>query len=48
MAKVYYRRYKALIDSGEITLEEAIELVQVEVPERWRDAVIELLRGDQI
>ena len=48
MAKVYYRRYKALIDSGEITLEEAIELVRTEVPERWRNAVIELLRGDQI
>lgn len=46
MAKVYYRKYKAKIDSGEITLEEAIALVNEEVPERWRVAVIELLEGD--
>lgn len=43
MAKVYFRKYKARIDAGEITLAEAIELVQTEVPERWRTAVIELL-----
>lgn len=43
MAKIYYRKYKTRIDAGEITLEEAIELVQTEVPERWRAAVIELL-----
>ena len=46
MAKVYYRKYKARIDAGEITLAEAIELVRVEVPERWRAAVIELLEAD--
>lgn len=47
MAKVYYRKYKARIDSGEITLEEALALVDEEVPERWRDAVKALLEGDQ-
>lgn len=46
MPKVYYRKYKARIEAGEITLAEAIELVQVEVPERWREAVIELLEKD--
>ena len=46
MPKVYHRKYKARIEAGEITLAEAIELVQVEVPERWREAVIELLEKD--
>jgi len=43
MAKIYYKKYKAKIDSGEVTLEEAITLVNTEVPERWREAVIALL-----
>nr|AHF24069.1 hypothetical protein [uncultured bacterium Contig643] len=43
MAKVYFRRYKARIDAGEITAEEAIALAREEVPERWRAAVIDLL-----
>lgn len=47
MAKIYYRKYKARIDSGEITLEEAIALVEEEVPERWKAAVIELLEGEE-
>jgi hypothetical protein len=46
MAKVYYRKYKARIDSGELTLEEAIALVNEEVPVRWRQTVIELLEGE--
>jgi len=46
MAKIYYKKYKAMIDSGEITLAEAIELVNSEVPERWRAAVIELLEAE--
>lgn len=47
MAKIYYRKYRARIDAGEITLAEAIALAEVEVPERWRDAVIALLEGDE-
>ena len=43
MAKIYFRRYKERIDRGEITVNEAIELAEQEVPERWRAAVIELL-----
>lgn len=43
MAKIYFRKYKARIDAGEITVEEAIELANTEVPERWRAAVVELL-----
>lgn len=43
MAKIYYRRYKARIDAREITVKEAIALAEEEVPEKWREAVIELL-----
>ncbi len=43
MAKIYYRRYKERIDDGDITVAEAIELARQEVPERWRQAVIDLL-----
>lgn len=43
MAKIYYRRYKARIDAGEITVEEAIALAEEEVPERWRTEVERML-----
>ena len=43
MAKIYFRRYKERIDSGEITVAEAIALAETEVPAKWRQAVIELL-----
>lgn len=46
MAKVYYRKYKARIDAGEITLDQAVALVQEEVPERWQAAVVALLEAD--
>ena len=46
MAKVYYRKYKARIESGELTLEEAIALVETEVPDRWRQEVITMLMGE--
>ena len=45
MAKVYYRKYKARVDAGEITLNEAVALVYAEVPERWQGAVAELLQA---
>lgn len=45
MAKIYYRKYKAMIDNSDITLEQAIEFVNVEVPERWREEVIRLLNA---
>ena len=47
MAKIYYRRYKERVDSGEITLDQAIELAGIEVPTRWREAVIALLEADK-
>ena len=47
MAKIYYRKYMQRIDAGEITLLEAIDLVDIEVPERWQDAVKALL-GDPV
>ena len=46
MAKIYYRRYKARVDAGEITLEEAVALTRTEVPERWRSAVAALLEAE--
>ena len=46
MAKIYYRKYKARIEAGEITLDQAIVLAQEEVPERWRAAVVALLEAD--
>ena len=45
MAKIYYRKYKARIDAGEITLAQALELVDAEVPARWRNEVKELLNN---
>lgn len=45
MAKIYFRRYKERIDKGEITVAEAIELARVEVPTKWRNAVIEMLEA---
>lgn len=47
MAKIYYRQYKRRIEKNEITLDEAIELAKTEVPQRWRDEVIELLEADK-
>jgi len=43
MAKIYYRKYLSRIESGEITLEEALALIDYEVPRKWHDAVKELL-----
>ena len=43
MAKVYFRHYKEMIDNGEVTLEQAIALVNEEVPTKWRQQVIDML-----
>lgn len=42
MAKIYYRRYKERMDTGEITVEQAVALAEAEVPERWRAAVVKM------
>ena len=47
MAKIYYRRYKERIDRNEITVEQAIELAQIEVPIKWRAEVAALLEQDR-
>lgn len=44
MAKVYYRKYKAMLDGG-MNMEEVLALVNTEVPEKWRSQVVELLNG---
>ena len=45
MAKIYYDRYKKRIDNGEITVQEAIEIAQAEVPARWRTDVVSMLEA---
>lgn len=45
MAKIYFDRYKKRIDNGEITVQEAIDLAQNEVPTRWRADVVSMLEG---
>lgn len=47
MEKIYYRQYRKRIYRGEITIDQAIELVRTEVPANWRDAVIALLEADR-
>lgn len=48
MAKIYFRRYKERIDNGEITVAEAVELAQTEVPTKWRATVIEMLEALEV
>ena len=43
MAKIYFNKYSQMIDNGEITLEQAIALVNEEVPTKWRQQVIDML-----
>lgn len=38
MAKIYWRKYKDKVSSGEMTIDEVIELV----PERWKTDVRKL------
>lgn len=45
MVKIYYDRYKKRIDNGEITVQEAIDLAQTEVPTRWRADVVSMLEA---
>ena len=47
MARIYYRRYRERIDRGEITVDQAIELAQTEVPIKWRAEVAALLEQDR-
>lgn len=43
MAKIYFYNLKELIDSGEETLEQILNFRINEIPERWRNEVIDLL-----
>ncbi len=47
MARIYFKNYMARVDKNEITIFEAISLVEQEVPERWREAVIALLEAQE-
>jgi len=42
MAKIYYRKYKPMVDDGEMTVDEVIELV----PSRWKEEVRELFDAE--
>ena len=44
MAKIYYKKYKAMIDYDGVTLETVYEMVETEVPIMWKNKVIELLK----
>ena len=45
MAKVYFRKYKDLIDVGEITVDEAIAMAYKEVPLPWTNKVVAMLNA---
>ena len=44
MAKLYYKRYKKRISEGEVTIDEVINLAMLEIPDRWKEDVIALIR----
>ena len=44
MAKIYYKKYKAMIDYDGVPLETVYEMVETEVPIMWKNKVIELLK----
>ena len=44
MAKIYYKKYKAMIDYDGVPLETVYEMVESEVPIMWKNKVIELLK----
>ena len=43
MAKIYFNHYNEMIILGEITVDEAIEMANAEVPARWRVQVVAML-----
>ena len=45
MAKVYYRKYKTMLDEG-MSLKEVLSLVDKEVPVKWRQTVKDMLQDD--
>lgn len=44
MSKIYYKKYKAMIDYDGVPLETVYEMVETEVPIMWKNKVIELLK----
>lgn len=46
MAKIYAKKYLKMIESGEISFEQAIEMVNTDVPVRWRDSVISIMNSE--
>lgn len=46
MAKIYFYKFKELIDSGEETLTHVLNFRMSEVPDRWRGEVIDLLTSE--
>lgn len=43
MAKIYAKKYQKMVDNGELTLAEAMALVDKEVPSKWASEVKDLL-----
>ena len=44
MAKIYAKKYQKMVDNREVTLAEAMALVDKEVPARWARDVKDLLQ----
>lgn len=45
MAKIYFNKYKKMIDNGELTVAEAIAEAEANVPTKWRNDVVALLEA---
>lgn len=45
MVNIYVKRYKKMIENGEMTASEAIKDAKINVPLRWRDEVVKQLEN---
>lgn len=48
MAKIYYNKYRKMIDDGTVSVEEAIELINQQVPEPWTEQVKKMILADYL
>ena len=46
ISKIYYKKYKGMIEDGLLTFEEALADVEAKVPAKWRDEVANALSED--
>ena len=48
MAKIYYNKYRKMIDDGTVSVEEAIVLINQQVPEPWTKQVEKMILADYL